>query len=167
MMMDLVAAGLDQLHERIAGRFARAEPRARVREYVSGLVTGLERKNGWTLAEAAGEVSPDGMQRLLRTADWDADAVRDELRDYVVERLGPGGVLIVDETGFIKKGSRSAGVGRQYTGTTGKIDNCQIGVFLAYAAPAGRALVDRELYLPKAWIDDRERARPAGIPDEV
>jgi len=161
------AASLEEVHARIAGAFARAEPRARVLAYLRGLLGQLERKNGWTLAEAAGEVSPDGMQRLLRTADWDADAVRDELRSYVVERLGPGGVLIVDETGFIKKGTRSAGVGRQYTGTTGKIDNCQIGVFLAYATDIGRALIDRELYLPKAWTDDRERARAAGIGDEV
>ncbi len=161
------AAGLEEVHARIAGRFAWAEPRARVLAYLRGLLGQLERKNGWTLAEAAGEVSPDGMQRLLRTADWDADAVRDELRSYVVERLGPGGVLIVDETGFIKKGARSAGVGRQYTGTTGKIDNCQIGVFCAYATDAGRALIDRELYLPQAWTDDRERARAAGIADEV
>ena len=109
-MMDLVAAGLDELHERIAGRFARAEPRARVREYVSGLVTGLERKNGWTLAEWAGEVSPDGMQRLLRRADWDVDGVRDDVRAYVAEQLGDaGGVLIADDTGFLKKGTRSAG----------------------------------------------------------
>src|SRR5215208_4562776 len=158
------AAGLEEVHARIAGRFARAEPRARALAYLRGLLGQLERKNGWTLAEAAGEVSPDGMQRLLRTADWNADAVRDELRSYVVERLGPGGVLIVDETGFIKKGTRSAGVARQYTG---KIDNCQIGVFLAYATPAGRALIDREPYLPRAWTDDRERARAAGIPDEV
>src|SRR3712207_2217685 len=161
------AAGLEEVHRRIAGAFARAEPRARVLAYLRGLLGRLERKNGWTLAEAAGEVSPDGMQRLLRTADWNADAVRDELREYVVERLGPGGVLIVDETGFIKKGARSAGVARQYTGTTGKIDNCQIGVFLGYATSAGRALIDRELYLPKAWTDDRERARAAGIADEV
>jgi SRSO17 transposase len=161
------AAGLDEVHRRIAGAFARAEPRARVLAYLRGLLGQLERKNGWTLAEAAGEVSPDGMQRLLRTADWDAEAVRDELRGYVLERLGPGGVLIVDETGFIKKGSRSAGVARQYTGTTGKIDNCQIGVFLAYATPTGRALIDRELYLPKAWTEDRERARAAGIDDDI
>src|ERR671917_1359742 len=161
------AAGLEEVHRRIAGAFARAEPRARVLAYLRGLLGQLERKNGWTLAEAAGEVSPDGMQRLLRTADWDAEAVRDELRGYVVERLGPGGVLIVDETGFIKKGAPSAGGGRQYTGTTGKIDNCQIGVFLAYATPAGRALIDRELYLPRAWTDDRERARDAGIGDDV
>src|SRR3954466_1760599 len=161
------AAGLEEVHARIAGVFARAEPRARVLAYLRGLLGQLERKNGWTLAEAAGEVSPDGMQRLLRTADWNADAVRDELRGYVVERLGPGGVLIVDETGFIKKGSRSAGVARQYTGTTGKIDNCQIGVFLAYATDTGRALIDRELYLPKPWMEDRDRARAAGIGDEV
>src|SRR3954462_10061744 len=161
------AAGLEEVHARIAAAFARAEPRARVLAYLRGLLGQSERKNGWTLAEAAGEVSPDGMQRLLRTADWNADAVRDELRSYVVERLGPGGGLIVDETGFIKKGSRSAGVGRQYTGTTGKIDNCQIGVFLGYATPAGRALIDRELYLPRAWTDDRDRARAAGIGDDA
>jgi SRSO17 transposase len=161
------AAGLEEVHRRIAGAFARAEPRARVLAYLRGLLGQLERKNGWTLAEAAGEVSPDGMQRLLRTADWNADAVCDQLRAYVVERLGPGGVLIVDETGFIKKGVRSAGVARQYTGTTGKIDNCQIGVFLGYATDTGRALIDRELYLPRAWTDDRERARAAGIDDAV
>src|SRR5215218_8632590 len=161
------AAGLEEVHARIAGRFARAEPRARALAYLRGLLGQSERKNGWTLAEAAGEMSPDGMQRLLRTADWNADAVRDELRGYVIERLGPGGVLIVDETGFIKKGTRSAGVARQYTGTTGKIDNCQIGVFLGYATRAGRALIDRELYLPRAWTDDRERARAAGIGDDV
>src|SRR6266480_6993895 len=111
MIVDLVAAELDRVHERIAGRFARAEPRSRVREYVSGLVAGLERKNGWTLAEWAGEVSPDGMQRLLRHADWDTREVRDDVRGYVTGNLGdPGGVLIADETGFIKKGTRSAGV---------------------------------------------------------
>src|SRR3954464_11147488 len=161
------AAGLEEVHARIAGVFARAEPRARVLDYLRGLLGQLERKNGWTLAEAAGEVSPDGMQRLLRGADWNAEAVRDELRSYVVERLGAGGVLILDETGFVKKGTRSAGVARQYTGTTGKIDNCQIGVFLGYATPAGRALIDRELYLPRAWTDDRERARAAGIGEDV
>jgi SRSO17 transposase len=161
------AVGLEEVHRRIAGAFARAEPRARVLAYLRGLLGQLERKNGWTLAEAAGEVSPDGMQRLLRTADWNADAVRDELRGYVVERLGPDGVLIIDEIGFIKKGVRSAGVARQHTGTTGKIDSCQIGVFLAYATDTGRALIDRELYLPRAWTDDRERAGAAGIGDEV
>jgi hypothetical protein len=161
------AAGLEEVHARIRGRFARAEPRRRALAYLRGLLGQLERKNGWTLAERAGEGSPDGMQRLLRTADSGADAVRDDLRDYVTEHLGPGGVLILDETGFIKKGTKSAGVARQYTGTTGKIDNCQIGVFLAYATPAGRALIDRELYLPKAWTEDRERCRAAGIGDEL
>ena len=161
------AVGLEEVHARIAGRFARAEPRARVLAYLRGLLGQSERKNGWTLAEAAGEVSPDGMQRLLRTADWDADAVRDELRAFVLERLGSGGVLIVDVTGFVKKGARSAGVARQYTGTSGKIDNCQIGVFCAYATPTGRALIDRELYLPHSWTDDHERARAAGINDDV
>jgi SRSO17 transposase len=104
MVVDLVAAELDRVHERIAGRFGRAEPRARVREYVSGLVAGLERKNGWTLAEWAREVCPDGMQRLLRRADWDVDGVRDDVRDYVAGQLGePDGVLIADDTGFLKR----------------------------------------------------------------
>ena len=162
MVVDIAAAELDPVHERIAGRFARAEPRARVREYVSGLVAGLERKNGWTLAERAGEVSPDGMQRLLRRADWDTREVRDDVRDYVIEHLGdPGGVLIADETGFIKKGTRSAGVQRQYSGTAGRTENCQIGVFLAYASVHGHALIDRELYLP-AVLDRGPGPVPGG-----
>jgi len=168
VVVDLVVAELDRLHARVAGRFARAEPRSRVREYVSGLVAGLERKNGWTLAERAGEVSPDGMQRLLRWADWDIDGVRDDVRGYVVEQLGePGGVLILDDTGFVKKGTRSAGVQRQYSGTAGRVENCQIGTFLAYASARGHALIDRELYLPESWTADRERCRNAGIADEV
>jgi SRSO17 transposase len=167
VVLDLVADELNRLHGRIGGRFARAEPRARVRRYVSGLVAGLERKNGWTLAEQAGEVSPDGMQRLLRRADWDVDGVRDDVRGYVAETLGDaGGVLIADETGFIKKGTRSAGVQRQYSGTAGRTENCQVGVFLAYASVHGHALIDRELYLPQSWAGDRERCREAGIPGE-
>lgn len=166
--MDVVVGELDRLHERIAGRFGRSEPRGRVREYVSGLVAGLERKNGWTLAERAGEVGPDGMQRLLRRADWDVDGVRDDVRDYVLESLGdPEGVLIVDDTGFLKKGTRSAGVQRQYSGTAGRTENCQVGTFLAYASRGGHALIDRELYLPESWTSDRQRCRAAGIPDEV
>jgi SRSO17 transposase len=168
VVVDVVVAELDRVHGRIAGRFTRSEPRGRVREYVSGLVAGLERKNGWTLAERAGAVSPDGMQRLLRRADWDIDGVRDDLRDYVTEYLGdPEGVLIVDDTGFLKKGTRSAGVQRQYSGTAGRTENCQIGTFLAYASARGHALVDRELYLPESWTGDRQRCRAAGIPDEV
>src|SRR6478736_1654474 len=168
MMADIAAAELDAVHERIAGRFARSEPRARVREYLAGLVAGLERKNGWTLAERAGEISPDGMQRLLRRADWDVDGVRDDVRDYVVERLGdPAGVLIVDDTGFLKKGTRSAGVQRQYSGTAGRVENCQIGVFLAFTGRKGHALLDRELYLPKEWAGDAGRRKEARVPPEA
>jgi SRSO17 transposase len=168
VVVDVVTAELDRVHGRIGGRFTRAEPRARAREYMSGLVAGLERKNGWTLAERSGEVSPDGMQRLLRRADWDVDGVRDDLRDYVVEHLGEReGVLIVDDTGFLKKGRRSAGVQRQYSGTAGRTENCQIGTFLAYAGSRGHALIDRELYLPESWTGDRDRCRAAGVPDEV
>ena len=167
-MVDLVTAELDRVHERIAGRSGRAEPRSPVREYVSGLVAGLERKNGWTLAEWAGDVSPDGMQRLLRRADWDVDGVRDDVRGYVAGQLGdPDGVLIADETGFLKKGTRSAGVQRQYSGTAGRTENCQVGVFLAYASARGHALIDRELYLPRSWAEDPDRRRAAGISQEV
>ena len=162
------ADGLEEVHARIASRFARSEPRERVLAYLRGLLAPVERKNSWTLAERAGEANPDGMQRLLAAADWDADAVRDDLRDYVVVQLGdPVGVLVVDETGFLKKGSKSAGVARQYSGTAGRIENCQIGVFLGYATSAGRTFLDRELYLPAAWIDDRDRCREAGVPDAV
>ena len=162
------AAGLQEIHARIAPRFARSEPRERVAAYVRGLLAPLERKNGWTLAEQAGELSPDGMQRLLYGADWDAARVRDDLRDYVVEHLGdPAAVLVVDETGFLKKGRQSAGVARQYSGTAGRIENCQIGVFLGYAAPAGRTFLDRELYLPAAWTADRARCAEGGVPADV
>jgi SRSO17 transposase len=162
------AAGLEALHARIAPRFARAEPRRRVLAYLRGLVGNVGRKNGWQLAEHAGEGTPDGMQRLLATADWDPDLVRDDLRGYVVEHLGdPAAVLVVDETGFLKKGTTSVGVQRQHSGTAGKVDNCQLGVFLAYASPRGRAFIDRELYLPKAWTEDRGRCRAAGVPEEV
>ena len=166
------AAGLAEVHARIAPRFARSEPRERVLGYVRGLLAPVERKNSWTLAERAGDANPDGMQRLLAAADWDADAVRDDVRDYVVEHLAPGpgdpaGVLVVDETGFLKKGTKSAGVARQYSGTAGRIENSQIGVFLAYATTTGRTFLDRELYLPKAWTEDRARCAEAGVPDEV
>jgi SRSO17 transposase len=161
-------AGLDALFARVAGRFGRVEPRRQARLYLMGLLAPLERKNGWQLAEAAGDATPDRMQRLLNSARWDARQVRDDLRSYVVEHLGdPGGVLIVDETGFLKKGTRSAGVQRQYSGTAGRVENCQLGVFLAYAAPRGRALIDAELYLPRSWTGDRARCAEAGVPGEV
>jgi SRSO17 transposase len=159
---------LDALHERLAPHFVRAEPRRRTRAYLQTVLAGAGRRNGWQLAEAAGEATPYGMQRLIASATWDADAVRDDLRAYVVEHLGdPAGVLIVDETGFLKKGEHSAGVHRQYTGTAGRIENCQVGVFLAYATPRGHAFLDRELYLPAEWCADRARCRRAGIPDDI
>ena len=167
---DLAAwvAGLDDLFALVAGRFGRVEPRRRARAYVRGLLAPLAVKNGWTLAEAAGDATPDGMQRLLNAAAWDADGVRDDARGYVARHLGSAdGVLVVDETGFLKKGTRSAGVQRQYSGTAGRIENCQLGVFLAYASPKGRALIDRELYLPKSWTDDPGRCREAGVPGDV
>jgi SRSO17 transposase len=159
----------DQVMARIASRFGRVEPRASARAYLLGLLSKAERKNCWQLAEQAGLGRPGPMQRLLRYARWDADAVRDDLRAYAVEHLGTDdGVLIVDETGFLKKGHASAGVQRQYTGTAGRIENAQVGVFLAYATSRGRALIDRRLYLPEhSWCGDPERRHAAGIPESV
>lgn len=159
---------LDRVWRRLWPRFARAEARGHCRGYLTGLMSRVERKNGWQLAEAAGEPTPHGMQELLSRAVWDADAVRDDLRAYVVEHLGdPAAVLVVDETGFLKKGTKSVGVQRQYSGTAGRIENCQIGVFLAYASPAGRVFLDRELYLPKSWAEDSARREEAGVPAEI
>src|SRR5215208_652067 len=160
---------LEELHGRIAHRFARSEARERVRRYLRGLLGRAERKNGWQLAEAIGETDPQGVQRLLNAAKWNADLVRDDLRDYVVEHLGDkeSGVLIVDDTGFLKKGKKSVGVARQYTGTAGDTVNCQVGVFLAYASKKGAAFVDRVLYLPSEWVQDTDRRAEAGVPGEV
>ena len=159
---------LDALQERIAPRFRRPEVRARAGRLLAGLLESVERRNGWQLAEQLGERSPDGVQRLLRTARWDAEAVRDDLRSYVVAHLGdPAAVLVIDETGFLKKGTKSVGVARQYSGTAGRIENCQIGVFLAYASRRGHAFLDRALYLPKAWTADTARREEAGVPPEV
>lgn len=160
--------GLEPLHRRLERRFVRAEPRRRALAYLRGLLSPIERKNGWQLAEQAGEATPDGMQHLLARADWDADAVRDDLRAYVVEQLGDAdAVLVVDETGFLKKGTKSVGVQRQYSGTAGRIENCQIGVFLAYASRHGRTFLDRELYLPKDWAADGARRQEASVPEAV
>jgi SRSO17 transposase len=161
-------AGFEDLFGLVAGRFAQVESRRRARLYVLGLLSGAERKNSWTIAEQAGDASPGGMQRLLNSYQWDADTVRDDLRDYVLTRLSdPSGVFVADETGFLKKGTKSAGVQRQYSGTAGRIENCQIGVFLTYTSSKGRALVDRELYLPQSWTEDRDRCAEAGIDPEV
>jgi SRSO17 transposase len=162
------AEEVDAVGQRIGYRFARSEPRRRAVGYVRGLLSGAERKNGWQLAEHLGDPTPDGVQHLLARADWDADAVRDDLLGYLAEHLGhPDGVLVVDETGFLKKGTKSCGVARQYSGTAGRIENCQVGVFLGYATKKGRALVDRALYLPKEWASDAERREEAGVPEEV
>jgi SRSO17 transposase len=159
---------LDALAARIAPRFGRAEPRRRALAYLRGLLAPLERKNGWQLAEAAGDLTPDGVQDFLSRVRWDADAVRDDLRAYVAEHLGdPDAVLVLDETGFLKKGGKSAGVQRQYSGTAGRIENCQVGVFLGYAGRHGRALIDRALYLPERWAGDTARRTAAGVPEEV
>ncbi|WP_455712795.1 IS701 family transposase [Streptomyces canus] len=158
---------LEELFLRTGHRFRRVEPRRRMRDYIRGLLGPVGRKNSWQLAEYAGHCTPDRLQRLLNGARWDADELRDDLQHYVAERLGePDGILILDDTGFLKKGTTSAGVQRQYSGTAGRTENCQIGVFAAYATTRGRALVDRELYLPKSWTDDRDRCRAAHIPDE-
>ncbi len=160
--------GLQELHGRIARRFSRSESRQRVLAYLQGLLGSVERKNGWQLAEYAGDATPDGVQRLLAVYHWDADQVRDDLQGYVVEHLGDaGGVLVVDETGFLKQGKKSVGVKRQYSGTAGKVENCQIGVFLAYGSRRGAAFLDRELYLPQEWAEDVERRREAGAPQDV
>ncbi|MEU4219601.1 IS701 family transposase [Actinoplanes sp. NPDC026623] len=158
-------AGLDDLFALVAGRFSRVEPRRLAFAYVRGLLAPLERRNGWTIAEHAGRGSPNAVQEMLYSPCWDPDLVRDDVRDYLVEHLGdPEGVLIADDTGFVKKGIRSAGVQRQYSGTAGKVENCQIGTFLAYASARGRALIDRELYLPKSWTTDPDRCTKAAVP---
>src|SRR5918997_967267 len=162
------ARGLDELVERIAPRFHRIEPRRRVRTYLQGLLAPIERKNGWQLAENAGDRTPDGVQDFLARMRWDAVQVRDDLQTYVIAQLGDAdAVLVLDETGFLKKGTKSVGVQRQYSGTAGRIENCQIGVFIGYASSQGRAFLDRELYLPQEWAHDSERRRQARVPEAV
>lgn len=162
------AGSLEAVAERIRGRFPRSEPRRRVTAYLRALLSPVERKNGWQLAEQAGDPKPYGFQHLLGRAEWSADEVRDDLRSYVVEHLGdPEAVLVIDETGFLKKGTKSVGVARQYSGTAGRIENCQVGVFLTYASVRGRTFLDRELYLPEVWASDAARRSVAGVPEEV
>src|SRR4051812_44295911 len=162
------ARGLDGLVEQIAPRFCRIEPRRRARAYLQGLLAPIERKNGWQLAENAGDRTPDGMQDFLARMRWDADQVRDDLQAYVIAQLGDAdAVLVLDETGFIKKGTKSVGVQRQYSGTAGRIENCKIGVFLGYASRHGHALIDRALYLPEVWANDPARRDAAGVPAET
>lgn len=161
-------AELEDLFSYVAHRFGRREMQERALDYLIGLLQPIERKNGWQLAEAADHVSPYSVQHLLDRAHWDSDTVRDDLVDYIVQELGDDdGVLVVDETGFLKKGRHSAGVQRQYSGTAGRIENCQIGVFLGYASHHGRVLLDRELYMPKDWANDSDRRTTAKVPEDV
>jgi SRSO17 transposase len=161
-------AELERLLARFGRLFVRAEPREQAGRYLEGLLGPVERKNGWQLAEAIGDARPWRTQRVLSHVLWDEEAARDLCREHVVGRLGAqDAVLVVDETAFVRKGRRSAGVARQYCGTLGKVENCQVGVFLAYGSRKGHALIDRRLYLPEAWAGDAERRRAAKIPDEV
>lgn len=166
--LGVFGSGWHELMGRICCRFGRVEPRRRAEDLVRGLASDLPIKNCWTLAEHVGAATPDGLQHLLRKAVWDHDGVRDDLRGYVVEHLGSqGGVLVVDETGDVKKGSHTVGVQRQYTGTAGRIENAQVAVYLTYASDRGHALIDRALYLPESWAADAQRRGQAGVPDEV
>src|SRR3954453_18457567 len=159
---------LDVLKQRLGPLFVRPEPRRQAGLYLEALLSGAQRKNGWQLAEQIGDARPWRTQRVLSHVQWDQDAARDICRDYVIEHIGSAdGVLVVDESGFLKKGTHSAGVARQYSGTAGRIENCQIGVFLAYASSHGHALIDRALYLPEAWCADAERRAEAAIPEDV
>src|SRR5436853_1168368 len=159
---------LGALQVRLGALFVRAEPRRQAGLYLEGLLSAAKRKNGWQLAEQIGDARPWRTQRVLSHVLWDQDAARDLCRDYVIEHLGAAdGVLIVDETGFLKKGEHSVGVARQYSGTAGRIENCQIGVFLAYASRYGQALIDRQLYLPDVWAQDASKRTKAGVPEEI
>src|SRR5919106_611335 len=161
------AAYLRDIERRLAPSFERAEPRQRAMAYLRGLLSPAERQNRWQLADVSGDAPPYAVQHLRRRARWDPEAVREELRGSVVQHLGdPEAVLVIDETGFLNKGQHSAGVARQYSGTAGRMENCQIGVFLGYAGQLGHALLDRELSLPQEWTNDRARCQQAGIPQD-
>jgi SRSO17 transposase len=166
--LDRWQRGFDELMLMIGARFGRVEPRRRAGAFVRGLLAGLPRANCWTIAEHAGEQSPRGMQRLLASAVVDADGLRDDLRGYVTGHLGdPAAVLVVDETGDVKKGTRTVGVQRQYTGTAGRVENAQVAVYLVYAAARGYAFIDRALYLPRSWTGHPARCHDAGVPEDA
>ncbi|MGH3262991.1 MAG: IS701 family transposase, partial [Trebonia sp.] len=167
--IDAINSELESLYRRIDGLFSRADSRRHAHQYIRGLLSDLPRKNGWTIAEYVGEREPKATQRFLNLSPWDADEALKINRRYVMEHFtSPEAILVADPTGFAKKGTKSAGVQRQYSGTPGRTDNCQIGTFLAYVTPDhDRALIDRRLYLPQVWIDDRSRCDEAGIPAET
>ena len=166
--LDQWSADFEDFQARFAPFFARSEPREAARRYLRGLLAPVQRKNCWQMAEAVGEKDPQQMQRLLYSARWDEDGVRDEMQRFVIEKFGnEEGIGVVDETGFLKKGSKSVGVKRQYTGTAGKVENCQVGVFLTYFTAGGRTFLDRRLYLPQEWCEDEGRRCEAQVPEEV
>ena len=159
---------LEALKRHMAPVFGRGEPRQAAGAFIDGVLSSAERKTGWMLAEQAGLDRPYRIQSLLGRSSWSADALRDRVRDYLAQALGdPAGVLVIDETGFLKKGRHSVGVARQSSGTAGRVENCQVGVFAAYASRWGHALIDRQLYLPKEWAEDEVRRDRAAIPTEV
>jgi SRSO17 transposase len=159
---------MQELLGRVAGRFVRVESRRRFAGFLRGMLAELPRKNCWTIAEHAGDATPDGMQHLLNGAVWDTDGVAADLREYVVAHLGePDAVLVVDETGDVKKGDQTVGVQRQYSGTAGRVENAQVAVYLTYTTRVGHAMIDRELYLPRSWADDPDRRAAAGVPEDV
>jgi len=166
--LDRWSADFESFQARFAPFFARSEPREAARRYLRGLLVPVQRKNCWQMAEAVGHQDPQPLQRLLYSVRWDEDGVRDELQRFVIERFGDkSGIGVIDETGFLKKGTKSVGVKRQYSGTAGKVENCQVGVFLTYFAPGGRTFLDRRLYLPKEWCADEQRRQEAQVPEEV
>jgi SRSO17 transposase len=168
LQLDDWEASFDAFHARFAHLFGRREPREQSRKYLRGLMGRVERKNCWQLAEAVGDARPDSLQRMLYECPWDEEVARDILQQFVVEIFGdPQGIAVVDETGFVKKGRCSVGVQRQYSGTAGKIENCQVGVFLSYATAQGQSFLDRRLYLPEDWCEDRSRRQKAGVPEAV
>jgi len=169
--MDRITSWLehfDELVERIGPRFARSEARARAKAYLQGLLSNTSRKNSWQMAETLGDSSPYGLQQLMYRAKWAVDGVRDDAQAYVSEQLGePNGIMVVDESGVVKKGEHSVGVAAQYCGTVGRVANCQVGVYLTYATSQGHTFLDRALYLPESWANDPERRLAAGVPAEV
>ena len=165
---ETIEEGIKEVTERIKNNFMSRSGREIARQYITGLMSPAERKNGWQISEMIGQSTPYSVQQFLYRGNFSADDLRDDLRDYVQDKLGDeSGTLIVDETGFLKKGKKSAGVARQYSGTAGRIENCQIGVFLGYSSPKGYSIIDRELYLPKEWMDDRLRCEEAKIPEKI
>ncbi|WP_230534581.1 IS701 family transposase, partial [Microvirga roseola] len=167
-MLELWCVELRQVKAHLKSLFAHPSVAASAAAFLDGVLGPERRKTGWMRAEAAGDSGPWRQQAVLGRSHWDADALRDMVREYALETLvAPGAVLVIDETGFLKQGQRSCGVGRQYTGSAGKITNCQIGVFAAYVSDKGCAFIDRQLYLPKDWTSKPERRAAAHVPHSI